>query len=83
MGITTKHYSDKNEPKSMGITGASVGQIAKITAVDESGVPTAWEAVDMPTGVPSVTAADNGKFLRVVSGAWAASEISSANGVSF
>lgn len=33
----------------MGITGASVGQIAKITAVDESGVPTAWSPVDMPT----------------------------------
>ena len=31
----------------MGITGAAVGQIAKITAVDENGKPTAWEAVDM------------------------------------
>ena len=34
----------------MGITGATVGQIAKITAVDESGKPTAWSPVDMPTG---------------------------------
>lgn len=34
----------------MDITGATVGQIAKITAVDASGVPTAWEAVDMPSG---------------------------------
>lgn len=50
MGIITKHYSDKNEPKSMGITGATVGQIAKITAVDTDGVPTAWSPVDMPTG---------------------------------
>lgn len=33
--------------------------------------------------LPTVTATDNGKFLRVVSGAWAAVEISSANGVSF
>lgn len=33
--------------------------------------------------LPVVTAADNGKFLRVVSGAWAVAEISSANGVSF
>lgn len=32
----------------MDITGATVGQIAKITAVDASGVPTAWEPVDMP-----------------------------------
>lgn len=35
---------------SLGITGATVGQIAKITAVDETGKPTAWEPVDMPTG---------------------------------
>lgn len=35
---------------SMDITGATVGQIAKITAVDASGVPTAWSPVDMPTG---------------------------------
>ena len=35
------------------------------------------------SGVPSVTAADNGKFLRVVNGAWAAATINDANGVSF
>lgn len=35
---------------SLAITGATVGQIAKITAVDDSGKPTAWEAVDMPSG---------------------------------
>lgn len=34
----------------MDITGATVGQIAKIAAVDASGVPTAWEPVDMPSG---------------------------------
>ena len=33
--------------------------------------------------VPSVTTADNGKFLRVVNGAWAAVEIANANGGSF
>lgn len=32
------------------ITGAQVGQIAKITAVDADGKPTAWKAVDMPSG---------------------------------
>lgn len=30
-----------------------------------------------------VTAADNGKFLRVVDGAWAAATVPDANGVSF
>ena len=34
----------------MDITGAKVGQIAKITAVDSAGKPTAWEAVDMSEG---------------------------------
>lgn len=35
---------------SLGVTGATVGQIAKITAVDASGKPTAWKPVDMPSG---------------------------------
>lgn len=34
----------------LGITGATVGQIAKITAVDADGKPTAWTPVDMPSG---------------------------------
>ena len=33
--------------------------------------------------VPAVTASDNGKFLRVVNGAWSAETIPSANGGSF
>ena len=33
--------------------------------------------------VPAVTTADNGKFLRVVNGAWASVEIANANGGSF
>ena len=39
-----------DEPVSLGITGAQVGQIAKITAVDTDGKPTAWEPVDMAGG---------------------------------
>ena len=35
---------------SLGITGATVGQIAKITAVDADGKPTAWEAGDAAGG---------------------------------
>lgn len=31
-------------------SGAAVGQIAKIAAVDDNGKPTAWQAVDMPRG---------------------------------
>ena len=48
-------YVDSGKPASigggtdlsLGITGATVGQIAKITAVDTDGKPTAWEAVDV------------------------------------
>ena len=45
---------DKGDPGatdlSLGITGATPGQIAKITAVDTDGKPTAWEPVDLPSG---------------------------------
>ena len=52
MQIATKQYVDTHATggTDMGITGAAVGQIAKITDVDESGVPTAWEPVDLPGG---------------------------------
>lgn len=33
--------------------------------------------------LPKVTSTDNGKVLRVVSGAWAAAQLPSASGVSF
>ena len=32
------------------VTGAMVGQTVRIAAVDENGVPTAWEPVDLPSG---------------------------------
>lgn len=34
----------------LGISGATVGQIARITAVDDSGVPTAWESAEIAGG---------------------------------
>jgi hypothetical protein len=36
-----------------------------------------------PKELPNVTTADNGKFLRVVNGAWSVVEIANANGGSF
>ena len=35
---------------SLGVTGAAVGQIPTIMAVDDSGKPTEWGAVDLPSG---------------------------------
>lgn len=42
--------ADGKDGAGMDITGAKVGQIAKITAVDSAGKPTAWEPVNMPSG---------------------------------
>ena len=48
---------------------AAVGQTVKITAVDENGQPTEWEAVDMASGgesnLPTPTAEDAGKVPTV------------------
>ncbi len=35
----------------LGVSGATVGQTVKIKAVDENGIPTEWEAADMPEQV--------------------------------
>lgn len=57
----------------MDVTGATVDQTVKIAAVDDNGVPTAWEPVDMPSGggdgewvfAGSVTAEFAGMALKV------------------
>lgn len=54
---------------SLGITGAQVGQIAKITAVDTDGKPTKWEPVYIPSGGTDIslglTAATVGQTVKV------------------
>ena len=47
-----------------------------------SGIEAAAAGTDYMAPV-AVTAADNGKFLRVVNGAWAAAAVANASGVSF
>lgn len=41
-----------------------------------------WKPI-CPNQIPKVTTADNGKFLRVVDGQWAAESVANAKGVSF
>lgn len=41
---------DGFDAHTLGISGASVGQIVKIKTVDSSGVPTEWEPANMPSG---------------------------------
>lgn len=54
-----------------------------VTTNDVSaGIKESLRKADSAVNVP-VTAADNGKFLRVVNGVWAAATIDNANGVSF
>lgn len=56
-------------------TGAEIDQAVS----DVQNNKVAWSAKELP----AVTASDNGKFLRVVNGVWAASTVDNANGVSF
>lgn len=53
------------------------------TSCEETYVPLNDIAKSAANSLPAVTASDNGKFLQVVNGAWAATTISNANGVSF
>lgn len=55
------------------------------TEAGSVGTSTAYARGDHshPKELPNVTTADNGKFLRVVNGAWAAVSIANANGGSF
>ena len=52
--IDPKYLPDIDNP--LNITGATVSQIAKITAVDGTGNPTAWAPVDMPDALPNPNA---------------------------
>lgn len=56
---------------------ADLGTLAFKSSVAKSDI-----AEDVPL-LPDVTAADNGKFLRVVSGSWAAATVDNANGGAF
>lgn len=49
-GPTGPKGADGKDGAGMDVTGAKVGQIAKITAVDSAGKPTGWGPVDMPSG---------------------------------
>lgn len=72
------------------IAGLPTPPSASNTAPKAPGTATAGEETTYARGdhvhpkeLPTVAASDNGKFLRVVDGAWAAASVSNANGVSF
>ena len=51
-------------PLDLDITGASVGQVPTVKSVDENGVPTEWEAVELPSGayIVNLTMGDDGSI---------------------
>ena len=73
-GAVTLSASDVSAIPST-LTGTA-GQVLTKTADGQE-----WK--DATKELPNVTTVDNGKFLRVVNGVWAAVEIANANGGSF
>lgn len=72
VSIDPKYEVNTSDP----ISGEDEG---KSLIVDDNGK---WILTKFLQDVP-VSSSDNGKFLRVVDGAWAAAEITNANGVNF
>lgn len=60
---SAKAVYDYVHASGINIAGATVGQIAKIAAVDENGVPTEWVPVDMPSGGES---GGNKKWTKII-----------------
>jgi len=75
-GSTTYEFRDTTKVAS----SQGSGNAGKTLKVNSSGT---LELADFPAELPAVTTSDNGKVLRVVSGAWAAAQLPSASGVSF
>ena len=61
---------------------AKLGQVDSAQAAAQS-ARDARQAAESLTGLPAVTEADNGKFLRVAGGVWAAEAVPSAEEASF
>lgn len=72
VSIDSKYEVNTSDPISIGDKGKSL-------IVDDNGE---WILTKFLQDVP-VSSSDNGKFLRVVDGTWAAAEITNANGVNF
>nr|DAR37649.1 MAG TPA: hypothetical protein [Caudoviricetes sp.] len=79
-----KGGTDPIAPADIGaIASDSLPSTASVLKSDGAGGLAAAEAGTDYMAPVAVTAADNGKFLRVVNGAWAAAAVANASGVSF
>ena len=94
VGYTTLGITDISDETTINISGILKGENNKIVPATpgvDYAIPnnSTVTSINGQTGavtvreVPSVTTSDNGKFLRVVNGAWAVAEVDNASGVSF
>ena len=74
------NLEDSGKKASDFVTISQKGVADGVASLDNSGkIP----ANQLPSVLPSVTSADNGKILIVANGAWAVGDVYNANGVSF
>ena len=81
------YYMSDATDTSLTFTATTENGLETLTVSNDGkeGSEDVWTHEVVPLGIPPVpvTTADNGKFLRVVDGQWAADSISNAKGVSF
>lgn len=81
------YYMSAKTPTSITFTTTTENGLETLTVTNDGkeGSADVWTHEVVPLGIPPVpvTAADNGKFLRVVNGQWAADSVANAKGVSF
>lgn len=89
LNVLARHRGIPDSRDYVNITGflpqpavAQVGQYLKVAWVDEYGRVTGLET-GMADGLPAVTEENEGAFLRVVDGAWAAAAVENAEEVGF
>lgn len=69
--------AEKNLGRVVGLSAYEVAQKNGFTGTEEE-----WLA-SLKLSLPTVTASDNGKVLRVVGGKWAASELTDGDALSY
>lgn len=81
------YYMSAATNTSMTFTATTANGLETLTVSNDGkeGSADVWTHEVVPLGIPpvSVTTADDGKFLRVVNGQWAAEAVANAKGVSF
>lgn len=81
------YYMSAPKDTSVAFTATTENGLETLTVSNDGkeGSTDVWTHEVVPLGIPPVpvTTADNGKFLRVVDGQWAADSVANAKGVSF